>query len=25
LRDDPRYQDLVERVYGDRAPEIRRH
>jgi len=24
LRDDPRYQDLVERVYGDRAPEIRR-
>jgi TolB-like protein/DNA-binding winged helix-turn-helix (wHTH) protein len=24
LRDDPRYQDLVERVYGDRAPQIRR-
>ena len=24
LRDDPRYHDLVERVYGDRAPEIRR-
>jgi hypothetical protein len=24
LRDDPRYQDLVERVYGDRAPEIGR-
>jgi len=24
LRDDPRYQDLVERVYGDRAQEITR-
>jgi TolB-like protein/DNA-binding winged helix-turn-helix (wHTH) protein len=24
LRDDPRYPDLVDRVYGDRAPEIRR-
>ena len=24
LRGDPRYQDLVERVYADRAPEIRR-
>jgi tetratricopeptide (TPR) repeat protein len=24
LRGDPRYRDLVERVYGDRAPEIRR-
>lgn len=24
LRDDPRYQDLVERVYGNRAQEIRR-
>ena len=24
LRGDPRYQDLVERVYGDRAREIRR-
>ena len=24
LRDDPRYQDLVERIYGDRAQEIRR-
>ena len=24
LRDDPRYQDLVERVYGDRAREITR-
>ena len=24
LRDDPRYDELVDRVYGDRAPEIRR-
>ena len=24
LRDDPRYQDLMERLYGDRAEDIRR-